>query len=200
MATQVRLAAGFIVACGHSYEDNIQAQLLGCLQAKASSVVRSCLTFPRYRTISSVDSPASAQPDKWKILLLLLVLAVGGAVVTFRFFQTVADSFNPNYEYDTPLTAWVTAVAMNRQQYQYYLAGSATGWTNFNQYVAANPANRRGMSDTLGYDPSDLGHYLHKGDSLTKAAHSPILVVHRGRQVTRWILYSYTKEGKREAL
>jgi len=92
--------------------------------------------------------------------------------------------------------ATVTAVSMNRQQYTYQLDDNVYKHYNFNAFEAANPSDRTGMSDELGYDPSDLGHYLRRGDRLTKAANSPHLTVRRGSITTHWILYSATPESK----
>ncbi|WP_345055780.1 hypothetical protein [Hymenobacter glaciei] len=92
--------------------------------------------------------------------------------------------------------AKVTDVSMNRQYYHYYLNGDIYKQYDFNGYVAADPVDRTGMKDTLGYDPSSLGHYLRRGDRLTKAAKSPLVTVHRGSIVTHWILYSATPESK----
>jgi hypothetical protein len=101
---------------------------------------------------------------------------------------------------EMPLTGRVTNVWMNRQYYLYYLNGDRWVMHDFNAYVAADSADRRGMNDTLGYDPSSLAHYLRKGDYLIKAANSPTITVLRGRDTTRWILYKFTPEGQQPQL
>ena len=93
--------------------------------------------------------------------------------------------------------ARVTEVSESRRQYTYYLDDDDTEDYSFNSYVHAEPALRKDMNDTLGYDTSDLGHYLRLGDRLTKAANSPLVTVRRGSFVTHWILYSATPEGQR---
>ncbi|WP_457069230.1 hypothetical protein [Hymenobacter sp. UYAg731] len=92
--------------------------------------------------------------------------------------------------------ARVTNITRSRQQYMYYLDDNELESYDFNGFVHTNPALRQDMSDTLGYDPSDLGHYLRRNDRLTKAANSPLVTVHRGSIVTHWILYSATPESK----
>ena len=52
----------------------------------------------------------------------------------------------------------------------------------------AEPARREEMDPGLSYNPSDLDHYLRQGDRLTKAANSPLIMVHRGSIVTHWVL------------
>ena len=93
--------------------------------------------------------------------------------------------------------ARVTDVSENRRQFTYRLDGNEIDDYNFNSYVSANPALRKQVDDSLGLDLQDLGHYLHLGDRLTKAANSPLVTVHRGSIVTHWILYSATPEGQR---
>lgn len=130
--------------------------------------------------------------------MIVGILAVFYTVVPFLLGGGLASLLPPSTEdFDMALAdARVTDFEMNRQQYTYQLDGDVYKHYNFNGFVAADSAARRGMSDTLGYDPSDLGHYLRRGDRLTKAARSPLLTVQRGTFVTHWILYSATPESK----
>ncbi|MBO2009804.1 hypothetical protein [Hymenobacter negativus] len=142
--------------------------------------------------------PAPPVSRKKNILAILAFLAAFYTIVPFLLGGGLAGLLPPSTEdFDMALTdAEVTDVSMNRQQYTYQLDGNDYKHYNFNAFDAANPADRTGMSDELGYDPSDLGHYLHRGDRLTKAANSPLLTVRRGTIVTHWILYSATPESK----
>ena len=79
----------------------------------------------------------------------------------------------------------------------YYLDGDTWRMHDFNGFVPADSAARTGMDSDLGYNPSSLGHYLRRGDRLTKAAHSPELTTRRGSTTTHWILYAFTPEGMR---
>ena len=146
---------------------------------------------------------ADAPPDppvsrKKNILAIVAFFAAFYTIVPFLFGGGLASLLPPSTEdFDMALAdAKVTDVSMNRQQYYYSLDGDLLQNYSFNAYAAADPAARTGMSGDLGYDPSDLGHYLRLGDRLTKAAGSPQLTVHRGSIVTNWILYSATPESK----
>lgn len=144
------------------------------------------------------EAPPAPPASRWKNLLKLLsFLAVFFAVVPFLLGGGLARWLPPSTEdLDLALAdARVTDVSMNRQQYTYQLDGNVYQHYNFNAFVRADPAARRGMSDTLGYDPSDLGHYLRLGDRLRKAAHSPQLTVRRGARVSHWLHYSATPES-----
>lgn len=135
---------------------------------------------------------------KKQLLKILAFLAVFYTVVPFLAGGGLACFFPPSTkDFDRALAdARVTDVSMNRQQYSYQLDEDIYQTYNFNAFVAADSTARTGMNDTLGYDPSDLGHYLRLGDRLTKAAHSPLLTVRRGAVVTHWILYSFTPESQ----
>lgn len=61
-----------------------------------------------------MTGPASAQSNRWKVVLVILVLAAGLALVVSRFLQAITDRFNPSRDYDMPLTARITGVEMNR--------------------------------------------------------------------------------------
>jgi hypothetical protein len=145
------------------------------------------------------EAPPGPPVSRWKnVLSIMAFLAVFYTVVPFIFGGALARFFPPSTEdIDMALTdAKVTDVSMNRQQYTYQLDDNVYKHYNFNAFVRADPTIRRGMSDTLGYDPSDLGHYLRRGDRLTKAAHSPLLTVRRGVHVSHWLHYSATPESK----
>lgn len=139
------------------------------------------------------QAPADPPVSRWKhALRMLAFLALFYGVAWCLLGDGLARFFPPSSEaIDMALAdALVTDVEMNRQQYTYQLNHNVYKHYNFNAFAAADPAARKGMNDTLGYDPSDLGHYLHRGDRLTKAAHSPLLTVRRGLIVTRWLHYS----------
>ena len=144
------------------------------------------------------EAPLGPPVSQWKnVLRIAAFLAVFYAVVPFLFGGGLARLLPASTE-DIAMAltdAEVTDVAMNRQQYTYQLNGNVYKHYNFNAFVRAAPAARRGMSDTLGYDPSDLGHYLRLGDRLTKAAHSAQLTVRRGTHLTYWLHYSATPES-----
>ena len=144
------------------------------------------------------ETPPDPPVSKWKnFLAIAAFLAAFYTIVPFLLGGGLAGLLPPSTEdFDMALIdAKVTASEMNRQQYTYQLDDNIYKHYNFNAFDAANPADRTGMSDRLGYDPSDLGHYLRRGDRLTKAAHSPHLKVRRGAIVTHWILYSATPES-----
>lgn len=135
---------------------------------------------------------------KKNVLKIVAFLAAFYTIVPFLMGGGLASLLPPSTEdFDMALTdIKVTDVSMNRQQYTYQLGDNIYKHYDFNSFKAAARAARKGMNDTLGYDPSDLGHYLRLGDRLTKAAHSPLLTVHRGSIVTHWILYSATPDSK----
>jgi hypothetical protein len=147
-----------------------------------------------------MTEPTIAPPlsKKKTILLLAGFMAVFYTVAPYLLGGVLSLVYpTDDVELDMALAdAKVTDFEMNRQQYNYQLDGNVYKHYYFNAFVAADSAARSGMNDTLGYDPSDLGHYLRRGDRLSKAAGSPHLTVRRGSIVTHWILYSFTPEGK----
>lgn len=143
-----------------------------------------------------VDPPPLSK--KKYFLVLAGMMAVFYIVAPYLLGGVVSLVFPiDDVELGVALTdARVTGFEMNRQQYNYQLDGNIYKHYYFNAFVAANPANRTDMDSRLGYDPSDLSHYLRPGDRITKAAGSPRLTVRRGPVVTHWILYSSTPESK----
>jgi hypothetical protein len=143
--------------------------------------------------------PAPTLSKKKAFLVLFAFMAVFYTVAPYLLGGVLSLVFpSDDVELDMSLAdARVTDFERNRQQYNYQLDGNVYKHYYFNAFVAADSAARSGMNDTLGYDPSDLSHYLRRGDRLTKAAGSPRLTVRRGSVVTHWILYAFTPEGKR---
>lgn len=132
-------------------------------------------------------------------LTLFALFAAFFTIVPFVMSGGLTAFFFPYNERQLKMVladARVTDISESRRQFTYYLDGNETDSYNFNSYVSANPALRKQVNDSLGLDLQDLGHYLRRGDRLTKAANSPLLTVQRGSIVTRWILYSATPEGQ----
>lgn len=143
------------------------------------------------------ENPAPPISKKKYLLIVAAILAVFYTVAPTLLGGVLAVLYpSEDVAYDTALRARITDTWMNRQYYLYYLNGDKYKMHDFNSFVAADSAARRGMNDTLGYDPSTLSHYLRTGDSLFKAAQSPRLTVRRGPATTHWILYKYTPEGR----
>ena len=144
-------------------------------------------------------TPPAPTVSKKKYFLVLFAIMVVFYTVAPHLLGGVLSVVYPttDVELDTPLAdARVTDIWRNRQLRLFYLNGDTWRMHDFNGFTPADPAARTGMNDTLGYDPSGLGHYLRVGDRLTKAAHTPQLTVRRGADVTHWILYSATPESK----
>ena len=148
-----------------------------------------------------MTQPADDAPvSKWKnFLAIAAFFAAFYTIVPFLLGGGLTSWLPPSTEdFDMALTdAKVTDFEMNRQQYNYQLDENIYKHYYFNAFVSADSAARTGMDSDLGYDPSDLGHYLRRGDRLTKAAHSPELTTRRGSTTTHWILYAFTPEGMR---
>ena len=144
--------------------------------------------------------PAAAPPiSKTKYFLLLAgIMAVFFAVAPHLLGAVLSVVYpTTGVALETELRdAKVTNVWHNRQLYLYYLDDATWRMHDFNAFVLADPAARMGMNDTLGYDSSDLGHYLRRGDRIRKAANSPLLTVRRGAGSSHWILYSATPESQ----
>ena len=129
---------------------------------------------------------------------------IGSAIVIGLFLlifvvAPVYNTFFPQSDHSLQLVltdAKVTDVSETNRHFSYHLDGNEQVEYNFRQFVAADPAARKGYDGDVGWDSSDLSHYLRLGDRLSKAANSPLLTVHRGAVVTHWILYSATPEGK----
>ena len=142
------------------------------------------------------------EPPASKLKGCLTIVAFFAAfftIVPFVMDGRLKEVFFPYDEQQLKMTladARVTDITRSRQQYTYYLDDNELESYNFNGYVHTTPALRKDMNDTLGYDPSDLGHYLRRNDRLTKAANSPLVTVQRGSIVTHWIMYSATPESK----
>jgi hypothetical protein len=145
-------------------------------------------------TEPTVDPPLS---KKKYFLILACMMAVFYTVAPYLLGGVLSVVYpTTDVELETALhDAEVTDIWRNRQLYLYYLDGATWRMHDFNGFVTADSAARTGMDDELGYDASSLGHYLRRGDRLTKAAGSPRLSVRRGAAVTQWILYSATPES-----
>ena len=146
------------------------------------------------------ESPPTPRLSKKKYFLILFsFLAVFYTVAPYVLGGILSVIYpTTDVELDTTLhDAKVTDVWMNRQYYLYYLDGDTWRMHDFNGFVPADSAARTGMNSDLGYNPSSLGHYLRRGDRLTKTAHSPELTTRRGSTTTHWILYAFTPEGMR---
>jgi len=123
----------------------------------------------------------------WGLFLLIFV----AAPVYNAFFRPPDDNL--------PLVladAEVTDVSETNRRFSYHLNGDDQEEYNFRDFVAADPAARKGFNGDVGWDSSDLSHYLRLGDRLTKAAHSPWLTVQRGPIITRWVLSTFTPEAE----
>ena len=142
--------------------------------------------------------PATTVSKKKYFLVVAGMMAVFYTVAPYLLGGVLSLVF-PIYDADLDMAladAKVTDSERNRQQYNYQLDGNVYKHYYFDAFVAADSTDRRGMNDTLGYDASDLGHYLRRGDRISKAAGSPHLKVRRGPVVTHRLLYSFTPEGK----
>ena len=93
--------------------------------------------------------------------------------------------------------AKVTTVSETNRRLSYHLDGNELEEYNFRDFVGADPAARTGYDEDVGWDSSDLSHYLRQGDRLSKAANSPNLTVRRGTTITHWVLDAFTPESKR---
>jgi hypothetical protein len=145
------------------------------------------------------EPPVAPTLSKKKYFLVLAGIMVVFYTVAPYLLGGVLSVVYPTTDVNLELVlhdAEVTDVWHNRQLYLYYLDGATWQMHDFNSFVPADSAVRTGMDSDLGYDPSSLGHYLRRGDRLTKAANSPLLTVRRGPITTRWILYAFTPEAK----
>lgn len=144
------------------------------------------------------DLPASPLSKKKYFLVLFAFLAVFYTVAPYVLGGILSVIYpTTDVEISTALVdAKITDVWMNRQYYLYYLNGDNWRMHDFNGFVAANPAARTGKNRDIGWDPSDLAHYLTRGDRITKAANSPRLAVRRGAVITHWIMSSATPESQ----
>ena len=123
------------------------------------------------------------------LTLFLLIFVIGPVYNTFLA--------PPNDDLHLVLAdAKVTDVSETNRHFSYHLDGNELEEYNFRSFVAANPAARKGYNEDVGWDSSDLSHYLRLGDRLTKAANSPLLTVRRGDSVTHWLHYSAIPESK----
>ena len=134
--------------------------------------------------------PGASSPGSWLMVALFLLLFVVSPIYQ-TFFST------PENALDLVLTdARVTDVAETNRHFSYQLDGQDRPAYGFREFVAADPAARKGYDGDVGWDASDLSHYLRLGDRLSKAAGSPYLTVRRGPIVTHWILATATPESK----
>jgi hypothetical protein len=132
----------------------------------------------------------ASSPGSWLMVALFLLLFVVSPIY-HAFFSS------PENELDLVLTnAKVTDVSETNRHFSYHLDGQDQPEYNFREFVAADPAARKGYDEDVGWDSSDLSHYLRLGDRLSKTAHSPLLTVRRGAVVTHWLHYSATPESK----
>ena len=140
------------------------------------------------------ETPPNPSISEWigsRIMLFLFLFIFVIAPLYNTFFPPSDD------ELKLVLTeAKVTDVSETNRHFSYHLDDNELEEYNFRSFVAADPAARKGYDEDVGWDSSDLSHYLRLGDRLTKAGGSPQLTVRRGPVVSHWILDSAIPESQ----
>ena len=145
------------------------------------------------------DLPPYTVAEKWRSFALAFCIGVF-LLVAMATLSWAWQEYFVDREQDLKMAlvdARVTAVSETNRRFSYQLDGNELEEYNFRSFVAANPAARTGYDEDVGWDSSDLSHYLRQGDRLSKAANSPRLTVRRGTVITHWLLDASTSESKR---
>ncbi|RZK31287.1 MAG: hypothetical protein EOO63_04560, partial [Hymenobacter sp.] len=92
--------------------------------------------------------------------------------------------------YADAVSGRITSCQVNRQQHLFFFHGNLAQAYNFNAFGPLHPPTFYQQLSLEEQNARGLGQYLQLGDSVSKAAGSPVLRVQRGASHSQWVCAS----------